>query len=113
MQGLWQYEIIPSKSNTAVKWRLDIWVENDDNLASDFIKLRTWNSASYNQVLDWTRNPIGIYAELTQNRKPVTGANVVATVYVADDYGNSIRSQEIFLKDDGLAGEAEGYLKYS
>jgi len=43
----------------------------------------------------------------------VTGANVVATVYVADDYGNSIRSQEIFLKDDGLAGEAEGYLKYS
>ena len=86
-------------------------MESDDSSA-DFIKLRTWNSASDNQILDWSENAIGIYAQLTQNRKPITGANIVATVYVADNNGNSIRSQEILLKDEGLAGWTSGSIKY-
>ena len=91
--------------------RLDIWAESDD-ASIDFIKLRTWNSATDNQILDWRQNPIGIYAELTQNRRPISGANVEATVYVADSSGNSIHSQEILLRDEGLAGWTSGSLIY-
>ena len=45
-----------------------------------------------------------IFAELTQNRKPISGAHVAANVYVADARGYSTLNQQIILTDQALPG---------
>ena len=84
-------------------FRLDVWSEMQVH-GAEVIQLRTWNSAFDNGVLDWSQSPVGIYAQVTQNRRPVHGAQVTAAVYVTDANGLSILSEEIPLKDEGLAG---------
>jgi hypothetical protein len=81
---------------------LDIWAESAN---SSQIQLRTWNSALDNQPLDFTKAPVGLYAQLTQNNKPIRGANVTAFVYVSDSGGStSSLLAEIPLMDEGISG---------
>lgn len=79
--------------------RLDIWAESSD---SSLVQLRTWNSATDNQPLDFTTAPVGLYAQLTQDSKPVRGANVTAFVYASDASGSLLA--EIPLMDEGISG---------
>jgi hypothetical protein len=83
--------------------RLDIWAESS---YSSQIHLRTWNSAATdNQPLDFTKAPVGLYAQLTQDNKPLRGANVTAFVYVSDSSGlTSSLLAEIPLMDEGISG---------
>lgn len=82
--------------------RLDIWAESSD---SSLVQLRTWNSATDNQPLDFTTAPVGLYAQLTQDSKPVRGANVTAFVYASDASGTtSSLLAEIPLMDEGISG---------
>lgn len=82
--------------------RLDIWAEAFD---TSQIQLRTWNSALDNQPLDFTKAPVGLYAQLTQNRKPIRGANVTAYVYVTDSTElSSTLFAQIPLLDQGISG---------
>jgi hypothetical protein len=67
--------------------------------------MRTWNSALDNQPLDFTKAPVGLYAQLTQDSKPIRGANVTAFVYVSDSAGStSSLLAEIPLMDEGISG---------
>ena len=102
-QGLWRFEITFQKSFESLPdERLDIWAESAN---SSQIQLRTWNSALDNQPLDFTKAPVGLYAQLTQDNKPIRGANVTAFVYVSDSTGStSSLLAEIPLMDEGISG---------
>ncbi|EFX69303.1 hypothetical protein DAPPUDRAFT_113753 [Daphnia pulex] len=101
-QGLWRFEIIFQRSSSLTDKRLDIWAESAN---SSQIQLKTWNSALDNQLLDFTKAPVGLYAQLTQNNKPIRGANVTAFVYVSDSGGStSSLLAEIRLMDEGISG---------
>lgn len=102
-KGLWRFEIIFKMPSSLSDKRLDIWAESAN---SSQIQLRTWNSATdNNQLLDFTKAPVGLYAQLTQDNKPVRGANVTAFVYVSDSSGTtSILLGEIPLMDEGISG---------
>ncbi len=102
-QGLWRFEITFQKSFESLPdERLDIWAESAN---SSQIQLRTWNSALDNQPLDFTQASVGLYAQLTQNNKPIRGANVTAFVYASDSGGStSSFLAEILLMDEGFSG---------
>ncbi|XP_046463206.1 calcium-activated chloride channel regulator 4A-like [Daphnia pulex] len=111
-QGLWRFEIIFVKSTSSLPdKRLDIWAESAN---SSQIQLRTWNSALDNQPLDFTKAPVGLYAQLTQDNKPIRGANVSAFVYVSDSTGStSSLLAEIPLMDEGISDVTSGDGIYS
>jgi hypothetical protein len=100
---VWRFEIIFQKSFESLPdKRLDIWAESAN---SSQIQMRTWNSALDNQPLDFTKAPVGLYAQLTQDNKPIRGANVTAFVYVSDSTGStSSLLAEIPLMDEGVSG---------
>jgi calcium-activated chloride channel regulator 4 len=100
---VWRFEIIFQKSFESLPdKRLDIWAESAN---SSQIQMRTWNSALDNQPLDFTKAPVGLYAQLTQDNKPIRGANVTAFVYVSDSTGStSSLLAEIPLMDEGISG---------
>ncbi len=100
---MWRFEIIFQKSFESLPdKRLDIWAESAN---SSQIQMRTWNSALDNQPLDFTKAPVGLYAQLTQDNKPIRGANVTAFVYVSDSTGStSSLLAEIPLMDEGISG---------
>lgn len=81
--------------------RFDVLAEVSN---SSFVQLRTWNSAIDNQAVDFTSGPVGLYAQLTQDRKPIIGANVIARVYAGFNNGTSTLVVEIPLLDEGVAG---------
>ena len=89
---------------------LDVWAEAAN---SSLVQLHTWNNATDNSPIDFTKTPVGLYAQLTQNRKPVRGANVAATVYASDISGQSILVSEIPLLDEGVADVTSGDGIYS
>ncbi len=103
LQGLWRFEIIFQRSSSLTDKRLGIWAESAN---SSQIQLKTWNSALDNQQpLDFTKAPVGLYAQLTQNNKPIRGANVTAFVYVSDSGGSTFSLlAEIPLMDEGISG---------
>ncbi|EFX64821.1 hypothetical protein DAPPUDRAFT_117811 [Daphnia pulex] len=110
-QGLWRFEIIFQRSSSLTDKRLDIWAESAN---SSQIQLKTWNSALDNQLLDFTKAPVGLYAQLTQNNKPIRGANVTAFVYVSDSGGStSSLLAEIPLMDEGISDVTSGDGIYS
>lgn len=98
---MWRYEISLGLFSPDGAVRMDIWSEAS-NLTQ--IQMKTWNNATENQPLDITRYPIGLYAQLTQNAKPVAGANVVASVYADAGDGVSVLIAEIPLLDQGKRG---------
>ncbi|EFX81284.1 hypothetical protein DAPPUDRAFT_317777 [Daphnia pulex] len=113
-QGLWRFEIICQRSSSLTDKRLDIWAESAN---SSQIQLKTWNSAldrPNQQPLDFTKAPVGLYAQLTQNNKPIRGANVTAFVYVSDSGGStSSLLAEIPLMDEGISDVTSGDGIYS
>ncbi|XP_046464188.1 uncharacterized protein LOC124209980 [Daphnia pulex] len=111
-QGLWRFEIIFQRSSSLTDKRLGIWAESAN---SSQIQLKTWNSALDNQQpLDFTKAPVGLYAQLTQNNKPIRGANVTAFVYVSDSGGStSSLLAEIPLMDEGISDVTSGDGIYS
>ena len=71
------------------------------------IELKTWNSAAADpgQIWDPRTNPMGLYAQVTQGRRPVHKASVYAHVYTSDmdGYSSSFLTS-IPLLDEGIAG---------
>lgn len=102
-QGLWRFEILFQKTLIGVSTkRLDVWAESA-NLPQ--IQLRAWNSAMDNQPLDFTEAPVGLYAQLTLDSRPIRGANVTALVYASESGGStSSLLAEIPLMDEGISG---------
>lgn len=98
---MWSYEIKFDDTITEqIVHRLDIWAEAAD---SSQVQVRTWNTALDNQPLDYTKSPVGLYAQVTQDRKPVRGANVTAYVYVTDGATSNLFTT-IPLLDEGISG---------
>lgn len=98
---MWSYEIkLDFKVTQQIVHRLDIWAEAAD---SSQVQVRTWNTALDNQPLDYTKAPVGLYAQVTQDRKPVRGANVTAYVYVTDGATSNLFTT-IPLLDEGISG---------
>lgn len=98
---MWRYEVELPSSMLNKPMRLDVWAENSNYSA---VELKTWNSAVNNQGLDISSAPVGLYAQLTQNKRPIRGANVVAAIYAGSNNGLSSLVTEIRLNDEGVAG---------
>ncbi|KAK4030097.1 hypothetical protein OUZ56_023054 [Daphnia magna] len=108
--GMWSYEIkLDFKVTQQIVHRLDIWAEAAD---SSQVQVRTWNTALDNQPLDYTKSPVGLYAQVTQDRKPVRGANVTAYVYVTDGATSNLFTT-IPLLDEGISDVTSGDGIYS
>ena len=69
------------------------WVEGAD------ISVKSWASGRPGDVLNWSAKPISIHASVTQNRSPVRGANVTASVYAGPHF-----IQALQLKDGSDTG---------
>ena len=86
--------------------RMDVWVEPDNATTNEqhLIKLRTWNTntddSSSPLSVSKPIQPIGFYAQVTQNRRPIQGAQVSAYVY--DSTG--VLLSQVPLLDEGVAG---------
>ncbi|KAI9559851.1 hypothetical protein GHT06_013858 [Daphnia sinensis] len=108
--GMWKYEIKFDKVYTELSAkRLDIWAEAAD---SSQVQVRTCNTALDNQPLNYTKAPVGLYAQVTQDRKPVQGANVTAYVYVTDGATSNLFTT-IPLLDEGFSDGTSGDGIYS
>ncbi|XP_057365444.2 calcium-activated chloride channel regulator 1-like [Daphnia carinata] len=103
--GMWSYKIKFDKTLTPqLVHRLDIWAEAAD---SSQVQVRTWNTALDNQPLDYTKAPVGLYAQVTQNRRPVRGVNVTAYVYVTDGVTSNLFTT-LPLLDEGISDMTTG-----
>ncbi|XP_057365303.1 calcium-activated chloride channel regulator 1-like isoform X2 [Daphnia carinata] len=109
--GMWSYTITFDEKifTEPIVHRLDIWAEAAD---SSQVQVRTWNTALDNQPLDYTKAPVGLYAQVTQDRRPVRGANVTAYVYVTDGVTSNLFTT-LPLLDEGISDVTTGDGIYS
>jgi len=70
------------------------------------VELKTWNSAAADpsQIWDPRVKPMGLYAQVTQGRRPVHRVSAYAHVYVSDLDGLTSLLANISLLDEGIAG---------
>ena len=106
--GLWQYNfLLDGRGTTNGVLRLDIWAEGSDG---SMIQLKSWNTAAVdNAEVDLSKQPVGLYAQLTAfDGRPVSGAQVVAYVYTNDRLVANVS-----LADSGVADVTTGDGIYS
>ncbi len=92
---------------------ISVWAEPipsqlfPDSQQAAMIELKTLNSAAADpgQIWDSRKNPMGLYAQVTQGRRPVYKSSVYAHVYTSDldGYSSSLLTS-IPLLDEGIAG---------
>jgi hypothetical protein len=93
--GQWRYSIkilLSTRSPSAVHF--DVWLDSED-----FPVLSTWTSAQHQQLVDWKSSPLVIYAQIHQQRRPVSNVQLVARLIA-----NGTDFVEIPLDETNFAG---------
>jgi len=99
--GEWSFSINVNVDGTSSA-RIDVRLEKSTNIAEPSIRAHTWTNSIRNQPIDWSLNPVTLYAQVNnEKRQPVSDLTVKARIV-----GNHANDQpfEVVLNENNPAG---------